>query len=251
MNVTILGAGSFGTVLAKLLAENKNNVQIWGRNQDSIKQINEKKENINYLPGFKLPPNLKATNNIKESIKNTDLILSVLPTQATRNVVQTIKNDIPSNARIIICSKGIEQTTHKLLCEIFIEVLGNNIKEHLYSLSGPSFAREIASGMLTTVTLATYNMDNLKKTQSILASPYFKVYGIDDVIGVELGGALKNIIAIASGISDGLGLGSNTRTAIITRGLTEISRLGIAMGAKSFYFYGTGWRRRFDTNLYN
>ena len=238
MNATVLGAGSFGTVLAKLLTENKNDVRIWGRDQELVRQINEKKENINYLPDFKLPSNLKATDNIKEAIKNTDLILSVLPTQATRNVVRTIKNDIPPNARIIVCSKGIEQTTHKLGCEIFIEVLGNDIKERLYSLSGPSFAREIASGMLTAVTLASYNKDNLKNIQAVLSSPYFRVYGVDDVIGIELGGALKNVIAIASGVSDGLGLGSNTRTAIITRGLAEISRLGMAMGAKLSTFMG-------------
>ena len=238
MNITVLGSGSFGTALAKLLAENKNEVLIWGRNGDMIKQINDKNENPNYLPGFKLPANLKATQDIKESLKNTDIILSVLPTQVTRNIIQDIKENIPSNTRIVVCSKGIEQKTHKLVCDIFIEVLGDEVKEYLYFLSGPSFAREIASKMPTAVSLATYRKEKLKETQAIFSSPYFRAYGIDDVIGVELGGALKNVIAIACGISDGLGLGSNTKTAIITRGLAEISRLGVAMGAKPATFMG-------------
>ena len=238
MNVTILGAGSFGTALAKLLAENKNDILLWGRNESLVNQINEKNENNHYLPGFKLPPNLRATQDIRESLKNTDLILSVLPTQATRNVIESIKDYIPTNIKIIVCSKGIEQKTHKLVCDIFIDILGDNIKEYLYLLSGPSFAGEIASQMPTAVTLAGYQEERLKELQTILTSPYFRVYGIDDVIGAGLGGSLKNVIALACGASDGLGLGSNTKTALITRGLAEISRLGAAMGAKQATFTG-------------
>ena len=238
MKVTVLGAGSFGTSLAKLLAENQHQVQVWSHTEETANTINEKHENTKYLPGFELPLNLTATSELEKSFKQAELVLSAIPTQATRSVLDQCKGMIEQKTPVVACSKGIEQGTHKLVCDIFLDVLGEEYKDNLYFLSGPSFAKEIASRIPTLVTIASYNQEDTTKIQEAFRSEYFMPFASHDVVGIELAGALKNVIAIACGISDGLGLGHNTRAAIITRGLNEIARLGKAMGADPLTFMG-------------
>ncbi len=166
------------------------------------------------------------------------MIVSVLPTQVTRNVLENIKGLIKNGILIVVCSKGIEIGTHKLISDIFLEILGDAHKNNLFFLSGPSFAKEVAQRTPTAVTIAGYAENKISEVQSVFRSSYFKVYGTNDVIGVELSGALKNVIAIACGVSEGLGIGYNSQAALITRGLAEVARLGKAMGANPITFMG-------------
>ncbi|MDH5717531.1 MAG: NAD(P)H-dependent glycerol-3-phosphate dehydrogenase [Spirochaetia bacterium] len=238
MNVVILGAGSFGTALALVLADNGHRVKIWSHLEEIAKEINEKRENAIFLPEVPLSNTITATHQFEEAFENAELVLSVVPTQVTREVWEKAKNHLPPEVLIISASKGIEQGTLKLVNEIIIDEIGVENKDRLLFLSGPSFAKEVARKIPTLVTIAGNNKENIMKAQHIFKNAYFRTYGTTDVIGVELGGALKNIIALACGISDGLGMGHNSRAAIMTRGLAEIARLGIAMGAKPVTFMG-------------
>ena len=238
VNVAIIGSGSFGTSLAKLIAENGCNALIWARNKEVTDSINKHHENKQYLPHFKLPKTVSSTNDLVKAFLQANIILFVLPTQVTREVLERSKHHIKQGIPIVVCSKGIEIGTNKLVCDIFLDVLGKDYKNQLFFLSGPSFAQEIAQQIPTAVTMAGYAKDKIIKIQSIFRSNYFKVYGTDDVIGVELSGALKNIIAIACGISDGLNMGNNSKAALITRGLAEIARLGKTMKANPITFMG-------------
>ena len=238
MNISVIGAGSFGTALAKALAENGHPVKLWSHSKDTVDSIRASHENTIYLPGIQLPANIQPVNDIEEALHSVDLVLSVVPTQVSREVWHAARKFVPEKALIVVGSKGIEKKTHKLVAEIFVDLFGEVNKERLYFLSGPSFAKELAMQIPTAITIAGYNANHVPEIQKVFHNPYFRVYGTSDVIGVELGGALKNVMAIATGISDGLGLGSNTRAAIITRGLSEIARLGKAMGADPITFMG-------------
>ena len=200
--------------------------------------INNDRENSQYLLGYKLPTNLIATVDMKKALLKPDMVLFVFPTQVTRHILESVKHLIKNDVLIVVCSKGIEIGTHKLVSDIFLEILGNTYKNQLFFLSGPSFAKEIAERIPTAVTIAGYAEDKIGDVQSVFRSSYFKVYGTDDVIGVELSGALKNVIAIACGVSEGLGMGYNSQAALITRGLAEVARLGKVMGAKPLTFMG-------------
>ena len=232
--MAVIGAGSWGTTLAGLLAEKEYDVSLWAFEKDLVETIYNTGLNSVYLPDVKLPANLKVTDNIEKAVKKSRYVLSVVPTQFTRSVFKEALKYIPENAVIISASKGIENGTLMTVSSILKQITGHQVAV----LSGPSFAKEVVNKLPTAVTLATENPDEGLILQEIFNTQYFRVYTHTDVIGVELGGALKNVIAIASGISDGLGLGHSARAALITRGIVEIVRLGVSLGADERTFSG-------------
>lgn len=232
--IAVIGAGSWGTTLACLLTEKGYDVSLWAYEKEIADEINGSRVNSIYLSDVILPVNLKATNNIGDAVKQAHYILNVVPTQFTRSIFKEAGKYISKDAVIISASKGIEQGTLLTVSAILKDITGRKIAV----LSGPSFAKEVLKKLPTAVTLATEDADFSLQLQEIFNTHYFRVYTHTDVLGVELGGALKNVIAIASGISDGLGLGHNARAALITRGLAEIIRLGERMGADKRTFSG-------------
>ncbi|MCX7735272.1 MAG: NAD(P)H-dependent glycerol-3-phosphate dehydrogenase [Candidatus Kapabacteria bacterium] len=233
--ISVIGAGGWGTALAKLLIENGHNVILWSFESEVADEINSKHSNSNYLKNITLPSELYATTNLNE-VLNNDLLLLAIPTQF---IVDTIsKADTDLNKKIIVnVAKGIEKNSLKRISEILKDNF--NVQPDSYVImTGPSHAEEVARKIPTTVVAASENYLTAKEIQSIFSNSYFRVYSSDDVIGCELGGAVKNVIAIAAGIIDGLGLGDNTKAALITRGLAEMSRLGIALGANAQTFSG-------------
>jgi len=232
--IAVIGAGSWGTTLACLLQEKEYDVALWAFEKEVADEINSANTNSVYFPGEKIPEGLKATSSLEEALRNARYILNVVPTQFTRSVFREAAAYMHSESIIISASKGIEQGTLLTVSGILSEVTGRRVA----ALSGPSFAREVIRKFPTAVTLASEDIDTGLLLQEIFNTGYFRVYTHADTIGVELGGALKNVIAIASGISDGLGLGHSARAALITRGLVEISRLGRTMGADPMTFSG-------------
>ena len=232
--IAVIGAGSWGTTLACLLAEKEYDVSLWAFEKDLVETIYNTGINSVYLPDVKLPANLKVTYDIEEAVKKSRYVLNVVPTQFTRSVFKEALKYIPENAVIISASKGIENGTLMTVSSILKQITGHQVAV----LSGPSFAKEVVNKLPTAVTLATEDPDAGLILQEIFNTHYFRVYTHTDVIGVELGGALKNVIAIASGISDGLGLGHSARAALITRGIVEIVRLGVSLGADERTFSG-------------
>jgi len=238
MKVGVIGSGSFGTALGKILSDAGNDVILWSHSKDTVKVIKETRENSIYLPGLKIPDNVDITCEIEKAVKDKDLIVSVVPTQVTAKVIQQWKPYVGKQTYILAASKGVEQGTHRLVSDIFKDSFSDHPINHLFFLSGPSFAKEMMQEIPTAITIAGYDKKHIKEVQETFNNKYFRVYGSDDVVGVEIGGSLKNVIAVATGISDGLKFGNNTRTAIITRGLAEISRLGKKMGANPLTFMG-------------
>lgn len=238
MNVAVLGGGSWGTALAKLLSDKGYNVKIWVYEESVKKEINNKHENVTFLPNFSLSNNLVAHNNIKEVIRDADMLLSVLPSQFVRKIFTEIKDDIPLYIPIVSATKGIELDTSFLISEILEDVLHEKYHYYLTFLSGPSFAREVASEHPTLVTIASINQKLAKKVQEIFSTSFFRAYTTNDVVGVEIGGALKNVIAIGAGIVSGLGYGSNTTSALITRGLANMTQFAIKRGANPLTLSG-------------
>lgn len=232
--ISVIGAGSWGTTLAGLLCDKGYDVSLWAFEKELAEEINRTGVNSIYLPDVTLPNSLQVTSSLKDAVHDSRYILSAIPTQFTRSVFRQAVNDIPQNAVIISASKGIEQGTHLTVSSILKELSSRQVAV----LSGPSFAKEVVKKFPTAVTLATENIETGLLLQEIFNTSFFRVYTHTDIIGVELGGALKNVIAIASGISDGLGLGHNARAALITRGLAEIMRLGRAVGADAKTFSG-------------
>jgi glycerol-3-phosphate dehydrogenase (NAD(P)+) len=232
--IAVIGAGSWGTTLACLLAEKEYDVSLWAFEHDLVETIYNTGINSVYLPDVKLPANLKVTYDIEEAVKKSRYVLNVVPTQFTRSVFREALKYIPENAVIISASKGIENGTLMTVSSILKQITGHQVAV----LSGPSFAKEVVSKLPTAVTLATEDPDAGLILQEIFNTYYFRVYTHTDVLGVELGGALKNVIAIASGISDGLGLGHSARAALITRGIAEMVRLGVSLGADERTFSG-------------
>src|SRR4030067_3355372 len=235
--IAVAGAGSWGTTLALLLAERDNEIRLWVYEQELTEIIKVKRENTLYLPGHPLPLNIYPTNSLREAIDSCDIIVSVVPSHAVRSVFTQIREYMP-DVPIVSATKGIEVETLQTVSQILTDLFSRSIQRRFASLSGPSFAKEVARRLPTALALATGDEVLAKELQRIFARPYFRVYTNPDVIGVEIGGALKNVIAIATGCSDGLGLGHNARAALITRGLAEIKRLGMAMGAQAATFYG-------------
>jgi len=238
MKIGVIGAGSWGTTLADLLARKGYAVVLWAYEKDLVERMQETRENDLYLPGFKLADGLVFTNSIKEAVVDREMLVLVPPSQVMRHVMTQAVAHIEVGTLLVSAAKGIENDTLLPMSEVLLEVLPQSACENLAFLSGPSFAREVAAGMPTAVAAAASRESVARRVQEIFSTQTFRVYTNDDVIGVELGGALKNVIAVAAGVSDGLGFGYNTRAALITRGLAEMTRLGTAMGANPATFAG-------------
>lgn len=238
MKAAVLGSGSFGTALGFVLAHKGWDVLIYARNESLVADINERHENTRYLPGLQLPDNLQATTDVAEALFASKLIVFGIPTQSLTSVIKLVRDLLPAGVPIVSAAKGIEQGTHRIVSEIFEEELPGKFHKSLAYLSGPSFAKEIVQKIPTVVSIASKNEEVALQIQKDFFCSFFRTYWTDDVVGVEVGGALKNVIAIAAGVSDGLNLGHNSRAAIITRGLAEITRMGKAKGANPLTFLG-------------
>lgn len=237
-NVVVLGAGSWGTALAVVLAENGHNTLIWSHREDQASEINEQHTNKKYLPNTILPSNLKATSNLEEAAQHGSTIVMAVPTKGIREVCGNISEYLTEKALFVPVSKGIEPDTLMRISELMKESLAENAVSDIVVLSGPSHAEEVVLKHPTTVTAACENLEAAEKVQDLFMNQYLRVYTNDDVIGVEIGGALKNVIALAAGMTDGLDFGDNAKAALITRGLAEITRLGVKMGGNPFTFAG-------------
>ena len=235
----VVGGGSWGTALANLLGSKGYVVDFWVFEPEVRESIALHRENRVFLPGIRLSENLVPSNDLGAVASGKDLILIVVPSHVMREVSLKLAGFTARDCVVVSASKGIENQTHLTMSGILRETLPHIPETHLAALSGPSFAREVALGVPTVVTVAAKDPDVAQFVQRVFATPGFRVYTNKDLIGVELGGSVKNVIAIAAGIIDGLGLGLNTRAALITRGLTEIRRLGVKMGANPRTFTGT------------
>lgn len=228
MKITVIGSGSFGTSLAMLLTNKGHEVTLYGRNEVQMKMIAATRGNHRYLPGVFLPADLKVSSDLENAVRDRDLLVMAVPAQSFRNTAEKV-SEITSGTPIVNVAKGLEIGTLKRMSEI----AGEYFPEADYAcLSGPSHAEEVARNLPTTVCVASENGEFAKDVQKIFMNDFFRVYTNDDLIGVELGGAIKNVIALGCGISDGLGLGDNAKAALITRGIAEMTRLGVAMGGK-------------------
>lgn len=237
-NIGVIGAGSWGTTLADLLAKKGHTVTLWAYEPELVSEMAATGINSIFLPGISLSPRLKFTGSLREAVAGKELILFVVPSQVVRIVVKNALPHIPANAIIVSASKGIELETLMTVSQVYGELMPPELFGRFSVLSGPSFAREVALEMPTAVVAASAEAGVARRVQDIFTTPSFRVYTNTDIMGVELGGAIKNVIALAAGISDGLGFGNNTRAALITRGLAEMTRLGRAMGAKGETFAG-------------
>ena len=231
VNIGVIGAGSWGTALANLLGRQGFSLDLWVYEKEIRDQIQQDRENRVFLPGVRLSENLNPTNDIAEAVAGKDMLLIVVPSHVMRETAHHIHAHLSDRTIVVSASKGIENKTHLTMSGVLREIFSETPEGLLAVLSGPSFAREVAANVPTVVTVAAKDPEVATRLQHTFATPFFRVYTSDDVIGVELGGAVKNVIAIAAGIIDGLGLGLNTRAALITRGLAEIRRLGSKLGA--------------------
>ncbi len=236
--IAVIGAGSWGTTLADLLAKKGHAVTLWAYEPELVLEMRASRENSLFLPGIALDPRLAFTNDLEEAYAGCSMVLCVVPSQLVRRVMTNSLPFLPAGVTIVSASKGIEVDTLAMVSQIYQEILPPELGASFAALSGPSFAREVALEMPTAVAVASESQQVAVRVQAAFTSNLFRVYRNDDVVGVELGGAIKNVIAIAAGISDGLGFGCNTRAALITRGLAEMTRLGAAMGAQASTFAG-------------
>ena len=236
-SVCVLGAGSYGTALAFCLSRNNVNTSLWGRDARQMQQMNISRSNEKYLPGAILPETLTIETNLQKALANSQDLLVVVPSHAFADTLLSIKPFLQSHHRLIWATKGLEPETGRLLQDVAVEILGTNIP--FAALSGPTFAKEMVAGLPTAISISSTD-ENLANdfANKLHCSKSFRVYRNDDFIGIQLGGAVKNVIAIGAGLADGRGFGSNARTALITRGLAELTRLGVKMGAKPSTFMG-------------
>ncbi len=235
--IAVIGAGSWGTTLALLLAERDNDIRLWVHEKELVEIIKDKRENTFYLPGQILPGNIHPTNLLKEAVESCDIVVSAVPSHTVRDIFTLLKEYMP-DVPVVSATKGIDVDTLQTVSQVLQDIFSPSIVHKYACLSGPSFAKEVVAKLPTAISLATYDEVIAGELQRLFVRPYFRVYTNPDVIGAEIGGALKNVIAIATGCSDGLGFGHNSRAALITRGLAEIKRLGVAMGAQASTFYG-------------
>lgn len=235
---TVFGAGSFGTAIASVLAHTFDEVILWGRDPATIAALNEQHENPGYLPGLKLSPKIRGTTDLQEAAQGAELVAVATPSQATRDLMSKVATFVPSHVPVVSVAKGIENETLLTMTEVLEQCLPESYHPSIAVLSGPSFAKEMVLGMPTVVTIASRWEKTAKKAQALFSSEKFRAYTSTDVVGVQVGGSLKNVIAIAAGMGDGMGLGHNTRAAIITRGLAEISRIAMRMGANPLTLSG-------------
>ena len=238
MNIAVVGGGSWGTAIAQLLAGAGSIVDLWVLESEVAEQISQEHENKVFLPGIKLSENIRPTLDLHRAVSGKELVVSVVPSEWLRQTGEKMQPMLDPGALVVSATKGIEIGTHLTMSGILRETLSPLPENNICVISGPSFAREVAQGMPTVVTVAAQDEQTAQKVQKVFATPTFRVYTNNDLVGVELGGAVKNVMAIASGICEGLGLGTNTRAALITRGLSEMRRLGQALGAKPDTFSG-------------
>jgi len=232
--ISVVGSGSWGSALSVCLATNGNDVTLWSRNEETTKLLNETRVNTRYLPDVVMPNNIIFTSEISKCT-DAEIIILATPSHTIREVCKKLSPSVKSSQIIMCISKGFDEDTNQVLCDVIKEEIPNSV---VAVMSGPSHAEEVSKGLPTTNVIACEDIKVAQFIQGIVISPDFRVYASDDVLGVELGGSLKNIIALASGISDGLGYGDNTKAALMTRGMAEIIRLGVAMGAKFETFSG-------------
>jgi len=238
LRIGVIGAGSWGTTLANLLALKGYSVTLWCYEADLAERMQRTRINDLYLPGIQLAERLDISNDLAETTAGKALFLFVSPSQVTRIVLRQTLPHIDADALIVSASKGIENDSLMLLSQVFEAELPTGLHAQIGFLSGPSFAREVSLGMPTAVVAAARVMQTAERIQEIFSTPKFRVYTHTDIIGVELGGAMKNVIALAAGVADGLGFGHNTRAALITRGLAEMTRLGLKLGGTAETFAG-------------
>jgi glycerol-3-phosphate dehydrogenase (NAD(P)+) len=238
IKIGVIGAGSWGTTLANLLAKKGLDVTLWAYEADLAARMTQTRVNDLYLPEVELDQRLAVTSDLTAAASNRQLLLMVCPSQVMRRVLEQCRPALSPDGLLVSAAKGIENDTLLTMSEVLEEVLGPGVAERCAFLSGPSFAKEVAAEQPTAVTVAATNESVAATVQELFSTDYFRVYTNADVMGVEFGGALKNVIALAAGVSDGLGFGHNTRAALITRGLAEIARLGEAKGAQAATFAG-------------
>jgi len=232
--VAVVGGGAWGTALAAHASRLGHEVSLWAREPDVVRDVNGARENKTFLEGVPLPA-IRASTDMAEAVAGADAVLLVPPSSFLRGVATSLRPHVPPSADVAIATKGIENETRLLMVDVAAQALGRG---DLAALSGPSFAREVASGLPTDVVVAAKDEALATRLQALLHSPMFRVYTSRDPVGVELGGALKNVLAIAAGACDGLGLGTNARAALVTRGLSEMARLGVALGGDPLTFMG-------------
>lgn len=233
--VSVLGAGSWGTALSLLLCKNGHEVTLWSALEDEVRMLCEKREHESKLPGVRLPEDMKITADLKDSLQDPDVAVLAVPSPFTRSTAHRMAPFVKKGQIIVNVAKGVEEHTLMTLSEIISEEIP---QADVCVLSGPSHAEEVGKGLPTTCVVSAEKRETAEYLQGIFMSPVFRVYTTPDILGVELGGALKNVIALAAGTADGLGYGDNTKAALITRGIAEISRLGTKMGARAETFYG-------------
>ena len=234
MNVTVLGAGSWGTTVATIVAK-RNDTMLWARNAEVAEEVNQQHTNSSYLEGFPLPARLQATSDLEEATAHADVLIVGVPTHGFRGVLEEAAKHLRPWVPVVSLSKGFEKDTHLRMTEVIKDVLPGHPAA---ALSGPNIAKEIMSGQAAASVIATEDLAVARALQKVISRGLFRVYSNHDVIGCEVGGALKNVIAIATGMAQGLGIGDNTRAAVITRGLAELTRLGVAMGGEPMTFSG-------------
>ncbi len=234
MKVAVLGAGSWGTTLSLLLTRNVRTVQMWEFRPEAVRKMRADRENKEFLPGIPFPGNLDVTDDIREAVSGAEICISAVPSHAVRGTAERLAEGLSDNCLLVSASKGIEQGSLMRISEIFADVWKERFDPQRYaSLSGPSHAEEVSIGLPTSVVVASTNLQTARRVQELVSSERFRAYSTDDLIGVELGGSMKNVVAIAAGISAGLGFGDNTLGALLTRGLAEMTRLAKKLGARS------------------
>lgn len=237
-DIAVVGAGSYGTCLAVLFGKAGHRVSLYCRSADEAREMDTARENVRYLPGYKLPASVEVTSDLIAAVRGRRFVFGVTPSHGIREVLGRAASALDGDAIVINASKGLEDGTLHSIDAIYRDVLPARIAARATYLSGPTFAGELAAGMPAAIVLAGHDRETCAEAQQALSHVHFRIYTTDDVRGVLLGGALKNVIAIGAGISDGLGFGSNSRVALITRGLAEITRMGVAMGAHAQTFAG-------------
>ncbi len=237
-NVAVIGAGAWGTALAIHAARMGHAVRLWAREAEVKQSVDAFRENTPFLPGFKLPDTVSVTLDPSEALRGAELVILVPPSKFLRGVASGLASLLPPDAIVAVASKGIEESSLKLMSEVLVEVLPSVAPERVAFLSGPTFAKEVATGLPCDIVAASKNMGACEPVQRMLHAPTFRVYASADPVGVEVAGAVKNVIAIAAGACDALELGLNARAALLTRGLAEITRFGVALGADPLTFLG-------------
>ncbi|HWP57093.1 MAG TPA: NAD(P)H-dependent glycerol-3-phosphate dehydrogenase [Candidatus Acidoferrales bacterium] len=236
--VGVIGAGGWGTALAKLLCERDIEVTLWCRGEETYRNLVEKRENSAYLPGVAVPPTLAVTCSLEEALRGREILICAVPSHGVRAVMRRVRPLLGPRALVVCATKGIEEGSLKTMGEVLTEELGQDAAGRLAFLSGPTFASEVARGLPAAATVAAASDEVAHEVQSCLSTQSFRTYTSRDIIGVQMGGAIKNVIALAAGISDGLELGANSRAALITRGLAEMTRLAVRMGAEPLTLAG-------------